>query len=229
MITIVKKDDGRFPGEFGESTKMSSLSVGQSYTIFDIYPFVQIRFLSLSPDGRDATIEMVSSTILSRNPTEMGTHHPTWFPTAFLTDSKTPTLEPVPTSAPTNTPTAVPTVTPTAVPTTSPTTLAPTANPTSEPTPVPTPEPTPEPTVFDDVDIDTSAPTMSPTNKCPKDSKDIIYTNNTTCKKLKKKSKKQIKKLCKKKFVVTGKKVKDSCPTTCGKKSGVGKCKYLYN
>ena len=96
------------------------------------------------------------------------------------------------------------------------------------PAPMNDPKPTPAPSVFDEIDVDTPVPTMSPINKCPKDSKDIVYKTNTTCKKLKEKSKKKIKKICKKESVLgNNARVYDSCPKTCGKKAGLGPCSYL--
>jgi hypothetical protein len=83
-ITIIRKDYGTLPFDYGESTKVASLNVGKSYTIQDIFgrkqqdeylsnpsqiiPIidVQIEFISLSMDGQDASIEIVSSSVVEK-------------------------------------------------------------------------------------------------------------------------------------------------------------------
>ena len=82
-ITIIRKDYGSLPFDYGKSTKVASLSVGKLYTIQDIFgrkqdeeqsnptltiPIidVQIKFISLSVNGRDASIEIVSSSVVEK-------------------------------------------------------------------------------------------------------------------------------------------------------------------
>jgi len=101
-------------------------------------------------------------------------------------------------------------------------TKAPTGNPTS-------PQPTFEPTRFDDVDV-SSEPTTSPTISCV-NSDTVVFAdkkgNDKKCSWVKG-NKKKIRKKCKKKDK-NGVRVSDACPKTCGKKVGVGKCKFLFN
>jgi hypothetical protein len=82
-ITIIRKDYGSLPFDYGKSTKVASLSVGKLYTIQDIFerkqneeqsnpsliiPIIdiQIRFISLSMNGRDASIEIISSSVVEK-------------------------------------------------------------------------------------------------------------------------------------------------------------------
>jgi hypothetical protein len=82
-VTIIRKGYGSLPFDYSESTKVASLSVGKSYIIQDIFdkkrdeeqsnpsliiPIIDIhiRFISLSMNGRDASIEIVSSSVVEK-------------------------------------------------------------------------------------------------------------------------------------------------------------------
>jgi len=72
-------------------------------------------------------------------------------------------------------------------------------------------------------------PTSAPQQKKCKDSDGIVYKNDKKCSWVKNKgNKKKIKKICKKKYKVTGVRVYDACQSTCGKKAAVGDCAHLF-
>merc|ERR1712194_240011 len=78
----------------------------------------------------------------------------------------------------------------------------------------------------------TNPPVQNPTaapqqNKC-EDSTGIVYKNDKKCSWVKGKKKKKIIKKCNKKYKVSGVRVYDACPFTCGEKAAVGDCAYLF-
>eukprot|EP00751_Fragilariopsis_kerguelensis_P032483 CAMPEP_0170967898 /NCGR_PEP_ID=MMETSP0735-20130129/42922_1 /TAXON_ID=186038 /ORGANISM="Fragilariopsis kerguelensis, Strain L26-C5" /LENGTH=373 /DNA_ID=CAMNT_0011386795 /DNA_START=180 /DNA_END=1301 /DNA_ORIENTATION=+ len=79
----------------------------------------------------------------------------------------------------------------------------------------------------------TNPPVQNPTsapqqNEC-EDSTGIVYKNDKKCSWVKGNKKKKIRKKCKKKYKVSGVRVYDACPFTCGKKAAVGDCAYLFD
>jgi hypothetical protein len=165
------------------------------------------------------------------------TKPPTKSPTTSPTNA--PTTKPVsqpPSASPSSKPSASPTDAPpppsskpSASPTdsTPPPTKAPTTKPTDPPTSLPVQSPTPAPV---------SQPTPSPINPpvCPKNSKKVVYVNKKGKKKkcswvkTGKTLKIRTKRCNSKKYSYLGKRIKENCPSTCGKYAGKGICKNLF-
>jgi len=183
-----------------------------------------------APTTQAPTTEEPTTGFPTQVPTK-GSIAPTGSPTALPTAAPTRQPTGTPTRQPTGTPTSSPTSSPTAMPTSSPT-ASPTSSPTALPTVAPTDSPIPSPTTSP-----TSSPTAAPVSDTPspttapvvcKDDPKFKFKNKKkwNCNKyLKGRNARKIKKKCNKKWKKNF--VHESCPETCGKKAGVGKCSFL--
>merc|ERR1712241_687794 len=151
----------------------------------------------------DETFPTSSPTSEDDIPTGKPTVYPTFFPTGYPTDSNMPSD--APSSPPSNKPSHAPSYSPT---------KSPTLFPTFEPTDFPTEE-------------TTDPPSQSPTVSCV-DSKGNVFKDKKCSWVGKGKNIKKITKKCNKKSNNKKVRVYDACPETCGKKAGVGKCKFLF-
>merc|ERR1711865_1238047 len=217
QVLLFVKDTGG-PNEYGESSRLAGLDVGQSVTIKDYgstkttLADITISFESLTNNGRDANI--IITTLQPQSQLTPGPINP---PTSD-SPSASPSSKP---SAPTDAPTEAPT---TEAPATAAPTKVPTTKPTDPPTSSPVQSPTPAPV---------SQPTSSPINVC-KNSKDIVYVNKKGKKKkcnwvkAGKTLKIRTKRCSSKKYSYLGKRIKENCPKACGEFAGKGICKNLF-
>merc|ERR1711865_652652 len=166
QVLLFVKDTGG-PNEYGESSRLAGLDVGQSVTIKDYgstkttLADITISFESLTNNGRDANI--IITTLQPQSQLTPGPINPPTSDSPSASPSSKPSASPMDaTPPPSKVPTTKPTDPPTSLPVQSPT-PAPVSQPTTSPSKVPTTKPT-------------DPPTSSPIIVC-KNSKDIVYVS----------------------------------------------------
>merc|ERR1711865_731249 len=253
QVLLFVKDTGG-PNNYGESSRLAGLDVGQSVTIKDYgstkttLADITISFESLTNNGRDANI--IITTLQPQSQLTPGPINPPTSDSPSASPSSKPSASPMdatppPSKAPTDAtppPSKVPTTKPTDPPTSSPVqspTPAPVSQPTSSPSKVPTTKPTDPPTslpVQSPTPAPVSQPTPSPINPpvCPKNSKEVVYVSKKGKKKkcnwvkAGKTLKIRTKRCSSKKYSYLGKRIKENCPKACGEFAGKGICKNLF-
>lgn len=88
MVTIIRKDEGS-PTQYGQSTKVASLNVGQSHMIKDFNgdgKDVTVEFMSVQNSGDDAKIRVVTKAVMPTPPPTLPPDCEKHFKVEFMTD-----------------------------------------------------------------------------------------------------------------------------------------------